>query len=141
LKGDYVNTTNASDVDNYIAALPEDSRKALTKLRNTIKSIVPKATEIISYQIPTFKYQGSLVAYAAFSKHCSLFPMSKAVIQTYKDELKSYGISKGTIRFTVDKPLPKSLVKKIVKARIAENEVRASKSKTSKLSVKSQRKK
>ncbi len=126
-----VNTTNARDVDTYLAAVSEEAREALSNLRNTIKSVVPNATEVISYQVPTFKYQGSLVAYAALPKHCSFFVMSPAVMEAHKDELKSYDTSKGTIRFPADKPLPESLVKKIVKARIAENEARASKSKSS----------
>jgi uncharacterized protein YdhG (YjbR/CyaY superfamily) len=130
-----INTTTASDVDNYLAAVPEKARETLSKLRNTIRSIVPNATEGISYQVPTFKYQGSLVAYAALPKHCSFFVMSPAVMEAHKDELKSYDTSKGTIRFPADKPLPESLVKKIVKARIAENEARASKPKSSKSSA------
>ena len=135
-----INTTNASDVDNYLAAVPEEVRKALSKLRNTIKSVVPNATEVISYQVPTFRDQGSLVAYAAFPKHCSFFVMSLAVMAAHKDELKSYDTSKGTIRFPADTPLPESLVKKIVKARIAENAARASKSKSSKSSARARRK-
>ena len=135
-----INTTNASDVDNYLAAVPAEARAALSKLRNTIRSVVPNATEVISYQVPTFKYQGSLVAYAAFPKHCSFFVMSPAVMDAQRDELKSYDTSKGTIHFPADKPLPESLVKKIVKARIAENEARASKSKSSKSSARATRK-
>ncbi len=130
------NTTDAGDVDKYIAALPDDSREVLANLRKTIRSLVPEATECISYRIPTFKYQGGLVAYASFSKHCSFFPMSYAVIKTYKDELKSYDISKGTIRFHVEKPLPKSLVRKMVNARIAENKARIRKSKSHKAKAK-----
>jgi uncharacterized protein YdhG (YjbR/CyaY superfamily) len=133
------NTTNASDVDNYIATVPGQARQALSKLRNTIKSVVPNATEVISYQVPTFRYQGSLVAYAALPNHCSFFVMSPAVMEAHKDELKSYDTSKGTIRFLAEKPLPESLVKKIVKARIAENEARASKSKSSKSSARATR--
>jgi len=108
-------------VDEYLEKVPEPARGALNKIRAAIRSAVPpEATEVISYQIPTFKYEGMLVAYAAFSKHCSLFPMSKAVMETFKDELKNYPKSNGTIRFPVDKPLPAALVKKIVKARLAE---------------------
>jgi uncharacterized protein YdhG (YjbR/CyaY superfamily) len=95
----------------------------LQKIRTSIRSAVPpEATEAISYRIPTFKYKGSLVAFAAFSHHCSFFPMSYAVIGAFKNELKAFEVSKGTIRFPVDKPLPAALVKKMVKARIAENE-------------------
>jgi uncharacterized protein YdhG (YjbR/CyaY superfamily) len=84
--------------------------------------VPPQATEAISYGIPMFKYQGLLVGFAAFSKHCSLFPTSMAVMKAFKNELKGYQTSKGTIRFPVDKPLPAALVKKLVKARLAEKE-------------------
>ncbi|MCI0397469.1 MAG: DUF1801 domain-containing protein [Chloroflexi bacterium] len=127
-----VNTTDASDVDNYLAALPEAAREALSKLRQTIKSVVPEATEVISYRVPTFKYRGSLVAYAAFPDHCSFFVMSPAVMEAHKADLKGYDTSKGTIHFSPDKPLPESLVKKLVQARLAENEARAGKSRSSK---------
>jgi uncharacterized protein YdhG (YjbR/CyaY superfamily) len=110
-------------VDQYLAGVPEPARSTLDKIRSTIRSAVPsEATEAISYGIPTIKYKGSLVAFAAFSKHCSLFPMSYAVMATLKDQLKRFEVSKGTIRFPVDKPLPATLLKKVVKARIAEKE-------------------
>jgi uncharacterized protein YdhG (YjbR/CyaY superfamily) len=113
----------AKEVDNYLVGVPEPARTTLNKVRAVIRSCVPpEATEAISYGMPAFKYKGSLLAYAAFSNHCSLFPMSPSVIEAFKDELKKYPTSKGTIRFPVDKPLPAALVKKIVKARIAQNE-------------------
>jgi uncharacterized protein YdhG (YjbR/CyaY superfamily) len=108
-------------VDDYLAALPEESRATLEKLRKTIKAAAPKATEVISYQIPMFKQHGMLVGFAAFKDHCSFFPGAKPVT-TYKDELKAYKTSKGTIRFPIGKPLPAALVKKLVKLRVAENE-------------------
>ncbi|PYX31433.1 MAG: hypothetical protein DMG77_06375 [Acidobacteria bacterium] len=112
-----------TNIDEYLADVPEPARTTLNKIRATIRSAVPsEATETISYRIPTFKYKGGLVAFAAFSKHCSLFPMSYAVIREFNQELKDYHTSKGTIQFPVDKPLPAVLVKKMVKARIAENE-------------------
>lgn len=111
------------NVDEYLARVPEPARSTLNKVRATIRSAVPpEATESISYGIPTFKYKGSLVAFAAFSKHCSFFPMSSSLIEAFKNELKDFPTSKGTIRFPVDKPLPAALVKKLVKARIAQNE-------------------
>ena len=86
-------TTGARDVDDYLSRVPEDSRVALEKLRRTIKSVVPGAVEVISYQIPTFKYQGRmLVSYAAFAEHCSFFP-GAAPIEAHRDELKSYQTS------------------------------------------------
>ena len=110
-------------VDEYLASVPEPARSTLNKIRATIRSAVPsEATEAISYRIPTIKYKGSLLAFAAFSNHCSLFPMSYAVIGGLEKELKRFEVSKGTIRFPMDKPLPAALVKKIVKARIAEKE-------------------
>ena len=117
------NSNVPKDIDEDLAGVPEPARSTLNKVRETIRSLVPpEATEGISYQIPTFRYKGGLVAFAAFSKHCSLFPMSGAVIAQFKDELKNYQTSKGIIRFALDKPLPIGLLKKMVKARIAENE-------------------
>jgi uncharacterized protein YdhG (YjbR/CyaY superfamily) len=113
------------DVDAYFASVPDEARATLEKLRKTIRSTVPKAVEVIWYQMPTFKLnERPLVSIAAFKNHCSLFPMSYAVLNAYKDELKSYHTSKGTLRFSLDKPLPAALVKKVVKARIQENEAR-----------------
>jgi len=111
------------DVDEYLAGVPEPARSTLNKIRATIRSAVPpETTETISYRIPTFKYKGPLIGYAAFSDHCSLFPMNGSLIESFKNDLKQFQTSKGTIRFPVDKPLPAALVKKLVKARIAENE-------------------
>jgi uncharacterized protein YdhG (YjbR/CyaY superfamily) len=110
-------------VDEYLASVPEPARSTLNKIRAVIRSVVPaEATECISYRIPTFKYKGMLVAFAAFSNHCSLFPMNATLIGEFSDELKNFQTSKGTIRFPVDKPLPASLVKKLVKLRIEVNE-------------------
>jgi len=111
------------DVDEYLAGVPEPARSTLQKVRAAIRAAAPpEATEAISYRIPTFQYKGGLVGFAAFENHCSFFPMSSSVVDAFKDELKGYQTSKGTIRFPVDKPLPAALVKKLVKARIAENE-------------------
>jgi uncharacterized protein YdhG (YjbR/CyaY superfamily) len=110
-------------MDEYLARIPEPARSTLNRVRAVIRSVVPpETTEAISYGIPTFKYKGSLVAFAAFSHHCSLFPMSGAVIEAFKNELKGFQTSKGTLRFPVDKPLSAALLKKLVKARIAQNE-------------------
>jgi uncharacterized protein YdhG (YjbR/CyaY superfamily) len=111
------------NVDEYLARVPEPARGTLNKIRATIRSAVPpEATEAISWGMPAFKYKGQLMAYAAFSNHCSLFPMSGSLIEALKNELKDFQTSKGTIRFPVDKPLPAALVKKLVKARIAQND-------------------
>jgi len=113
----------AKNVDEYLAAVPEPARTTLNTIRAVIRSVAPpESTEAITYGIPTFKYKGSLLAFAAFKNHCSLFPMSLAVIDTFKKELKPFLASKGTIRYPLDKPLPSALVKKLVKARIAEKD-------------------
>ena len=110
-------------VDEYLAGVPEPARSTLNRVRAAIRSAVPpEATEAIWYRIPTFKYKGPLLGFAAFSNHCSLFPMSRSVMEAFKNELKDFHTSKGTIRFPVDKPLAAALVKKLVKARIAQNE-------------------
>ena len=110
-------------VDEYLAGVPEPARTTLNTVRAAIRPAVPpEATEAISYRIPTFKYKGPLLGFAAFSNHCSLFPMSLSVMEAFKNELKDFHTSKGTIRFPVDKPLSPALVKKLVKARMAENE-------------------
>jgi uncharacterized protein YdhG (YjbR/CyaY superfamily) len=110
----------------YFSAVPEPARPLLTKMRDVVRSVVPKeTTETISYGIPTFKYKGSLVAIAAFKQHCSLFPMGSSALTPFKDELKDYQVTKGTLRFLLDKPLPTALLKKIVKARIAQNELKS----------------
>ena len=107
-------------VDDYLAAVPEPAHGTLQRVRAAIRSAMPaEATETISYGIPAFKYKGTLVCFAAFSKHCSLFP-GASVIQAFKNELAGLRTSKGTIQFPVDKPLPATLVKKMVKARLAE---------------------
>ena len=115
--------TAAKDIDSYLAGVPDDARAALEKLRKAIRAAAPDAEEGIGYQLPAFKYQGKpLVYFAAFTNHCSFFPASGAVIDAHKDELKPYKTAKGTIQFPPDKPLPATLVRKMVKARIAEIE-------------------
>lgn len=109
-----------TSVEDYFAAVPPPARKMLERMRTVIRSVVPKdATEVISYRIPAFRQKKIIVWYAAFSGHCSLFPTA-AVIEKFKHELKGYKISKGTIQFPLDKPLPVALIKSIVKARVAE---------------------
>ena len=109
-------------VDDYLERVPEASRRCFDKLRAAIRSAVPPgATETISYGIPAIKHKGVLVWFAAFAKHCSLFPTA-AVIEAFRDELKGFTLSKGTIQFPLDKPLPTALIKKLVKARVAQQE-------------------
>jgi uncharacterized protein YdhG (YjbR/CyaY superfamily) len=110
-------------VEAYLAAVPEPARTTLEKLRATIRAAAPKAaTEAISYSIPSFQYKGGLVAYAAFKRHCSFFPMGARAIEEFGEELEGFRVSKGTIQFPLDKPLPAALVKKMVKACAARNE-------------------
>jgi uncharacterized protein YdhG (YjbR/CyaY superfamily) len=108
-------------VDEYLAALSEDKRAALEKLRKTIRSAAPKAEECISYQIPAYRLNGMLVGFGATATHCAFYLMSATTVEAYKAELGDYDTSKGTIRFQADDPLPAALVRKLVKARIAEN--------------------
>src|SRR5438477_5751564 len=115
----------ATTVEEYLAGLPQSHRNALKKLRATIRAAAPGATDSISYQIPTIKVDGrSVVAYASFKDHCSLFPMSLKVVNDHRKELEPYLSGKSTIRFPPNKPLPIMLVRKIVKERLAENAVR-----------------
>ncbi|MFZ0735905.1 MAG: DUF1801 domain-containing protein [Candidatus Acidiferrales bacterium] len=110
------------NVDEYLAGVPEPARSTLNKMREAIRSAVPpEATETISYRIPAFKHKRVLLWFAAFSGHCSLFPTA-SVIEAFKNELKGFSTSKGTIQFPADRPLPTALVKKLVKARVAQNE-------------------
>jgi uncharacterized protein YdhG (YjbR/CyaY superfamily) len=111
-------------IDEFLAAVTEDKRAVLEKLRKTIRAAAPEAEECMSYQIPAFRQNGMLVGFGATAKHCAFYLMSGTTVEAHKNELKGYDTSKGTIRFQADKPLPATLVRKLVKARIAENEAR-----------------
>ena len=116
-------------IDEYLTAVSDDKRVALEKLRKTIRAAAPKAEECISYGVPAFRLDGRmLVAFGAAANHCAFYPGAFPV-EAQKDELKAYDTSKGTIRFQADKPLPVALVRKMVKARIAEYVGRRQKSK------------
>jgi uncharacterized protein YdhG (YjbR/CyaY superfamily) len=109
-------------VDEYLAAVSADQRAALEKVRKAIRAAAPKAEECISYGLAAFRLDGKpLVAFGASTKHCSFYPMSSTTVAAHQDELKDYETSKGTIRFSPDKPLPAALVRRLVKARIAES--------------------
>ncbi len=109
-------------VDEYVAGVPEPARSALVKMRAAIRAAVPAdAIETISYRMPAFKHKQVLVWFGAFTNHCSLFPTAK-VLETFGTELKGFTTSKGTVQFPTDKPLPIALIKKLVKARVAEND-------------------
>ena len=110
----------AKTIDEYLAVLSDDKRAALNRLRKTIRAAAPRAEECISYQLPAFRLDGKLlVCFGAAANHCAFYP--GAVVEAHKDELKDYDTSKGTIRFQADNPLPTTLVRKLVKARIAKN--------------------
>jgi uncharacterized protein YdhG (YjbR/CyaY superfamily) len=114
--------TSAKDIDEYLSSVPEEARGALKRLRKTIKAAAPRATEVISYQIAAFKLDGLLVGFAAHPNHCSFYLMSPGLATELKGELRSFEVSGATIHFQPNRPLPASLVKKLVKARIAENQ-------------------
>jgi uncharacterized protein YdhG (YjbR/CyaY superfamily) len=107
-------------IDEYIAAFPKNIQSILEEMRQTIRNSAPKAEEAISYQMPTFKLNGNLVYFAAFKKHIGFYPTSSAV-EAFKEELSGYEVSKGTIRFPINKPIPLDLVKKIVEFRVKQN--------------------
>ena len=113
-----------STVDEYIALAEPKVKKALKDIRKTIKTTAPKAEEVISYQIPGYKYHGMLVFFAAWKDHISLYPAPWSA-ESLKKEMSFYEGSKGTIKFPIDEPMPLALIKKMVKYRVKENEERA----------------
>ena len=118
-------TTATAQIDATLAGLPADQRAALQTLRQTIAAAAPEAEETISYGMSAFRYHGrALVAYAAFKAHCSLFPMSSALIEAHRDELVGFVTAKGTLRFTPEHPLPNDLVERIVRERMAQIDAR-----------------
>ena len=111
-------TAKPKTVDEYLAPLRSEQRATLEKLRKAIKTAAPKAEECISYDIPTFRLEGKmLVSFAAWANHCAFYPGAHA-LKVHQDELQAYGTSKGTIRFKAGRPLPSTLVRKLVKSRI-----------------------
>jgi len=109
-------------IDDYLARVSPAKRALLQKLRKTIRAVAPKAEECISYGIPAFRLNGrSLVFFGAWANHCSFYPGNSTALKKFRSDLKGFQISKGTIRFSPDNPLPLPLVKKLLKARIAEN--------------------
>jgi uncharacterized protein YdhG (YjbR/CyaY superfamily) len=117
-------------VDEYIQSLPAEASKALAALRKAIIAAAPGADEKISYRIPFYKLNGHLAAYMAHKEHCSFVTMSHSVVELLKKELVEYEISGTTIHFPYKKPVPSLLIKKIIKKRLAENELKARKKKS-----------
>jgi uncharacterized protein YdhG (YjbR/CyaY superfamily) len=109
-------------IDEYLATLTDEQRVALERLRKTIKAAAPKAEECISYGLPAFRLKRMLVGFGATPNHCAFYLMSSRTVTDHKRDLEKYTTSKGAIRFQPNKPLPTSLVRKLVKARLAENQ-------------------
>ena len=110
-------------IDEYLGGVSEDKRPALERLRAAIRAAAPKAEECISYGLAAFRLNGRpLVAFGATEKHCAFYLMSSSTVEDHRNELKDYDTSKGTIRFQAEQPLPVALVRKLVKARLAEND-------------------
>jgi len=113
-------------IDEYLASVNAHHRAALQKIRKAIHAAAPNAEECISYGIPAFRFNGrSLVYFGAWANHCAFYPGSSGTLKKFRNELRDFQTSKGTLRFSPDKPLPVALVKRLVKARIAENNDRA----------------
>lgn len=114
-------TRDVATIDEYLATVRSDKRAALAKLRKTIRSVVPKADECISYRIPAFRLHGAVVAgFSATAKGCSYFPFSGSTLQTLAADLESYDRTRSSLHFQPEEPLPAKLVRKLIKARIAE---------------------
>jgi uncharacterized protein YdhG (YjbR/CyaY superfamily) len=118
-------STTPTSIDEYIAGFPRDVRVTLQKIRLTIKKAAPDAQETISYQIPTFKLHGTLISFAAFSKHIGLYPAPSGS-ERFNRELSAFRASKSTVRFPLDKPVPYGLITRIVKLRVKANQEKAS---------------
>jgi uncharacterized protein YdhG (YjbR/CyaY superfamily) len=120
--------TNFKTIDAYISTFPEEVQGILEKVRQTIQKAAPEAVEAMSYQIPTFQLSGNLVHFAAFKNHIGFYPGARAV-EIFADELSAYEVSKGTIQFPKNQPIPFPLIQKIVKYRVKENLEKAGKKK------------
>lgn len=114
----------AKNVDEYISAFPPAVRAKLTAIRKTVKTMAPKAEEVISYGIPGYMYHGMLFYFAAYAKHISVYPAPRNV-EAFKKELAAYKGGKGTMQFPHEKPIPMGLVKRVIKFRITANEEKA----------------
>ncbi len=111
-------------IDEYIEGFPDDIQEILTKVRKTVRQAAPEADETISYQIPTFRLNGSLVHFAAFKNHLGFYPTPSGT-KAFQSQLAPYKHGKGTIRFPFDQPIPYDLITDIVKFRVQENQAKA----------------
>jgi len=109
-------------INDYLARIPTDMRASLERLRRTIRAAAPGAEEVVSYGMPAFKLNGMLVWYAGFKDHCSFFAGSRVVLGKFAKEVRPFSAGRGTLRFTPRHPIPATLVRRIVRARVAENE-------------------
>ena len=109
-----------TEIDRYIEGFPDNVQRMLSEVRSTIRKAAPDATEKISYRMPSFYYNGSLVWFAAFKNHIGFYPTSSGIAE-FKDELKKNKHAKGSVQFPIDEPIPLKLISKIVKFRVAEN--------------------
>ena len=126
-----IKIASAKNVDEYVAAQPGSVQAVLNKLRSTIRAAAPKAEEVISYQMPAYRHYGMLVYFAAWPNHIGFYP-TPGGIEAFKKELAAYELSKGTVKFPLDKTIPYGLISKIVKFRVKENEEKASLKKSAK---------
>lgn len=121
LKNKLMQKTSFTNIDSYIAAMPEHIQPLLEKTRQAIRKGAPKAEELISYGMPAFRFHGMLVYFAGFRNHCSFFPGNAGLISEMRDELSRFKTSKGTIQFTVENPLPASLITRMTRIRVQQN--------------------
>lgn len=122
------NRSAAKSIDEYIAEFPPETQEVLTEMRELIQAAAPEATETISYAIPTFELNGHLVHFAAFARHIGFYPTSSG-IEAFQGELTPYKSSKGAVQFPLDRPLPKDLIRRMVRFRVEENTAKAAKRK------------
>jgi uncharacterized protein YdhG (YjbR/CyaY superfamily) len=111
-------------INDYLSDLPEATILALENVRELIRTLAPHAEECISYKIPTFKYHGTLVAFAAFKNHCSFFTCDGSTVEQFKSDLKGFSLAKSGIHFTPEKPIPDALLTRIILKRMQDNEVK-----------------
>ena len=124
-------TEKPRTIDEYLSRVSEDKRAALQALREIIHAAAPEAEECISYEMPAFRLNGMLVGFAAAKHHCALYAWNGSTVGLFGDDPKGYETSKGTIRFTPDKPLPEALVRRLVEMKVAKNAERSKKPKAS----------